>query len=189
LLVDGQLVIDRWQGPAGSVSTFDYPLAEGSHELTVEFYEDVGDALVRLGWSRLPDETATPLPTATPTWTPSATPTVAGEPTSTPTATPTPQVLAMTLDPAEGWAGTDITVTSSGWPPGITVQVALLEPLADTSTAQDIADTIVPQDGQVELEFEFPNQQRWLQLPQVQVILHDPEWRIRGVALFNLVEP
>lgn len=97
--------------------------------------------------------------------------------------------MAITIDPTQGWAGTEISVLGEGLPPGIFVSVALLEPLASIDQADDIAAARVAGDGTVEIIFAFPDEARWLSLPQVQIILHDDSWQLRGAALFSLVRP
>ena len=84
-----------------------------------------------------------------------------------------------------------IVVNSEGWPADIEVRVALLELGADIGLAEDVpnAMAIVPPDGRVEIVFTFPDNQRWLSQSAVQVILHDPHWRLRGPAIFTLVPP
>jgi hypothetical protein len=98
--VDGDLVLDEWHDSRGDdVYVVDLTLA-GRHELTVEYYERGGDALVKFWWKRIGD-LPTPVPTATkpapptpapPTATPEPTlpPTPTPEPTLTPTPTPEP---------------------------------------------------------------------------------------------------
>lgn len=195
LFVDNQLALDRWRGGAGS-NFVDLPLNEGVHPLRVEFREDVGRAHVSLTWSPSPLGTPTAPPPSTPTPTPTPFEQATSTPTAllptatpTPTSTPTPQLVAITIDPTQGWAGTEISVLGEGLPPGIFVSVALLEPLASIDQADDIAAARVAGDGTVEIIFAFPDEARWLSLPQVQIILHDDSWQLRGAALFSLVRP
>lgn len=117
--VDGRLALDRWvDGSGNSVYAVDLPLT-GAHDLTVEYYEHTGNALVKFWWEKLaatptatltktptqtptitPTRTATNAPTTTATMTPSATPTRTSIATATPTATPTKtQITAPTNTP------------------------------------------------------------------------------------------
>jgi hypothetical protein len=91
--------------------------------------------------------------------------------------------------PASGPAGTSVTVRGESLPPGVLMSVSLLEPLGAISQALDVASALVRSDGVVEITFEFPDQDRWLSLPQVQISLHDAEWQLRGTAVFTLEQP
>jgi hypothetical protein len=53
LWVDGQLIIDDWQDGAPREQTADYALAQGVHNLRVEFYEHLGNAQVRVWWDKV----------------------------------------------------------------------------------------------------------------------------------------
>ena len=83
LWVDGRLLVDRWDGPAGTYSGA-MSLASGDHPVRLEYNDLSGPARVRLTWTAEPTPTPTPTPTAT------ATPTPTPTPTPTATATPTP---------------------------------------------------------------------------------------------------
>lgn len=52
VMVDGYRVIDLWTGGYKERVSAAYSLGEGYHDVTVEFYEDAGIALVRLWWQR-----------------------------------------------------------------------------------------------------------------------------------------
>lgn len=80
LYVDDRLLIDEWHSASSATYTADVLLAEGTHALRVEYYEDVGGAAIQLDWQRIDAPTATPTPTVTPA-------------TSTPTPTPTGVVI------------------------------------------------------------------------------------------------
>lgn len=217
LLVDDQLLLDRWTTSGEQPYVLEWPLSAGPHAVRLEFYENVGMARVSLHWelasgeSPTPEPTTTPTATATPTSsptataTPSATPTPTPSPTATwtatptatatatltPSPTPTPRLLATSVEPVQGWAGTMVTVRSQGWPADAEVTVALLELGADIGLAVDLAGTrtIVPADGSIQINFVFPDDPRWLTQPAVQIILHDPNWWLRGPAVFTLVAP
>jgi hypothetical protein len=94
--IDGELYVDDWQDGPLRPHAFDLYLTEGEHALHLEFYENLGDAGVQLGWEQLEIPTATPTspagPTSPPADTPSPTPqsTETPKPTSVPIDTPTP---------------------------------------------------------------------------------------------------
>lgn len=87
--IDGQLVLDEWHDSTLAQYSFEQYLSQGQHPLRLEYYENLGGALARLGWEPIAPPTATPSPTSTPSRTPSPTHTATLPPTSTPTATPT----------------------------------------------------------------------------------------------------
>jgi hypothetical protein len=51
LFIDDRLVIDNWGGHSAVTKHASVDLAMGTHELRVDFYDVVGDAIVRLEWS------------------------------------------------------------------------------------------------------------------------------------------
>lgn len=83
LWVGGRLLVDRWDGPAGTYSG-EISLATGDHQVRLEYNDISGPASVRLTWTGGP----TPTPTASRTPTPTRTPTK----TPTPSPTPTPVI-------------------------------------------------------------------------------------------------
>jgi hypothetical protein len=92
--IDGQLVLDEWRDGTLSPYSFDQYLTQGQHPLRLEYYENLGGAMVQLSWERVAPPTATPSPTMTPTGTPEPTHTATSSPTTTPTHTPTPTPTA-----------------------------------------------------------------------------------------------
>jgi hypothetical protein len=108
--IDGQLYVDEWHDSVLLPYSFDLYMPQGHHSLWLEYYENLGGAMVQVTWSAIEPPTATatltpvptdtPLPTAKPTNTPTSTPvptttptptaTFTSTPTSEPTATPTP---------------------------------------------------------------------------------------------------
>ncbi|MFH1929143.1 MAG: PA14 domain-containing protein [Chloroflexota bacterium] len=71
LYLDGALVIDSWvDGPRREL-TAERDLPAGKHNLRVEYYENVGDALIRVWWERIavPSPTPTEKPATYPDWT------------------------------------------------------------------------------------------------------------------------
>ena len=55
--VDGQIVLDEWRDGGVREVYADYPLAQGTHLMQVDFYEHTGEAQMKVRWERL-----TPLP-------------------------------------------------------------------------------------------------------------------------------
>lgn len=52
LFVDGHLVIDQWRDSVGHDLTADVSLSQGIHSLRVEYYENMGDALIKVWWEK-----------------------------------------------------------------------------------------------------------------------------------------
>jgi hypothetical protein len=181
VFIDGELALDLWSGAGSEPNTIDWPLQEGFHDLIVEYFEDVGDAKISLEWY--------PAPVVAPEGTPTF-PLEDTSPVPTPTATQTTAtVRTVTVQPAQGWVGTNLTVTSSGWEPDTLVALALLELLADIDQADDIMEVSADSSGNVTFQLQFPDEPRWRALPQVQIVLHDEEWTTRGAAVFTLTQP
>jgi hypothetical protein len=85
--IDGRLHVDEWHDSMLTPYAFEQYLSEGQHALWLEYYENVGGAMVQLGWARVEPPTAMPSPTLAPTDTPM--PTAKPSNTSSPTPTPT----------------------------------------------------------------------------------------------------
>ena len=98
LWVDGALLADEWHDGVLTDYQAELYLPRGAHALRIEYYENLGDAMVQLRWSqgRPPTPSVTPTPTSTPTTTPTATSPPTSTPTSasTSTSTPTPTLTA-----------------------------------------------------------------------------------------------
>jgi len=97
-----------------------------------------------------PSQATTPPPTGTPTprvfyVTPSPTPTPTVTATSTPTATTTAATALIQLDPSTGPGGSQVTVTGSGWPPGVQVTIQYL--LAGDTTAGSSVQAVTDASG------------------------------------------
>jgi len=99
--VDGQIVVDQWHDSALEPHSVDLYLSEGQHALRLEYYENLGGAMIQLNWALVVPPTSTPSPTPLPTDTPAPTtapsqtltPTLTPTLTSSPTATPSPTSL------------------------------------------------------------------------------------------------
>ena len=142
--------------------------------------------------------TSTPTPTPTPTITLTATPTGTSLLTETPTATatstatltPTSTVtVTISLSPTIGWAGTLVQVTGHRWEPTETITISLLEPGAPITQAVDYATAVTDQSGSFLTTFTFPDDPRWLSLPEVDVLAHSQDGARVAVASFTLNEP
>jgi hypothetical protein len=82
LWFDDRRIMDEWHEAAGQQHMSDvFDVAEGTHSIRVEFYQDIGPSKARVSWQQIASPSRTPTPTSTPS--PSATP------TATATATPT----------------------------------------------------------------------------------------------------
>ncbi len=92
--IDGQLVVDEWHDGTQGPLTFEPYLAQGEHSLRLEYYENLGGAMVRLAWVPIEAPTATPSHTPTSTASPTGTPSPTPSPTHTRTPTPTPTSTA-----------------------------------------------------------------------------------------------
>jgi hypothetical protein len=53
LWIDGELVIDQWHDSSPTTYTADVVLAEGVHDLLMEYYDRTGDAVAQLAWEEL----------------------------------------------------------------------------------------------------------------------------------------
>ena len=87
--IDGQLVLDEWRDGTLQPYSLDLFLSQGQHPLRLEYYENLGGAMVQLSWKSIAPPTATPSPTLTPTATSKPTRTSTPSPTTTPTPTRT----------------------------------------------------------------------------------------------------
>jgi hypothetical protein len=64
LWVDGKLVVDEWHDSVPETYSAEVQLSKGSHALQIEYYENLGGALIQVKWRRA-EATPTPEPTAT----------------------------------------------------------------------------------------------------------------------------
>jgi mannan endo-1,4-beta-mannosidase len=126
--VDGKLIIDSWVKQSGTERVGSIPLEAGRlYDIKIEYYENDGDARIRLMWesprqikgtvpasslfigaAAVPVTAATPVPTAAPIVASTPAPTAAPTPTPAPTATPllTYQIIAPpAVVPANGLKG------------------------------------------------------------------------------------
>jgi len=143
-----------------------------------------------------PTTTATSTPTQTLTLTATATGTslLTGTPTltATPTTTLTPTstvTVSISLSPTIGWAGTLVEVTGHGWEPTETITISLLEPGEAITQAVDCATALADPSGSFSTTFTFPDDPRWLSLPEVDVLACSQDGSRVAVASFTLNEP
>jgi hypothetical protein len=91
----GQILVDEWHDSNLVPYNVDLYVPAGTYSLWLEYYENLGGAMIRLTWNKIMPPTDTPAPTAIPTDTPlptaepTETPTATARPTDTATATPT----------------------------------------------------------------------------------------------------
>ena len=64
--VDDELVIDQWQVQPESTYTVEITLTSGNHPITIEYFDDTGNATAQFSFVRLGAASVTPTPTATP---------------------------------------------------------------------------------------------------------------------------
>lgn len=171
--VDGDRIIDEWHDNlADETYTADLEL-DGREDVRVEYYEREGGALIEFWWERV-SATATPTSapaTETPTPTLTATPTTTVGPTNTPgaTLTPTPTFLPPTatytpapstnVQPGSAAPGTMITVSGSGYPANVVVNVHLGALIGLRAAAADLdvyASTRTDGDGDYSVTFAMP---------------------------------
>ncbi|MGQ9516086.1 MAG: PA14 domain-containing protein [Anaerolineae bacterium] len=106
--IDGQLLLDQWRDQPYTEWVVDRWMAQGWHELRVEYYQHAEVARVRLTWGWIPLPSPTPIPpTATPT--PALPPSPTFTPTPAPTFTPTPTRTGTVVPPTS-------TFTPPAWP-------------------------------------------------------------------------
>ena len=103
LLLDGEVVIDAWQGVNSQEVSADWPLGAGDHQVVVELRNEAGPGGIVAAWSLVLEPTATPDPSLGETsLPPTATPTAQSDATATPTETVLPETTATpapTTDP------------------------------------------------------------------------------------------
>ncbi|GAB7036239.1 MULTISPECIES: PA14 domain-containing protein [Catenuloplanes] len=56
LYIDRELVLDRWQGQSGTAHDWVGDLGAGTHTITMEYYDEGGDAVATLGWTATTDQ-------------------------------------------------------------------------------------------------------------------------------------
>jgi hypothetical protein len=96
LWVDEVAVIDEWRDSGATTYSGETHLISGQHTVRVEYYENTGQAVIRVWWELVP---ATPTPTQEPIPTATLTPTVLPTTGPTETTTVTPELATMTPEP------------------------------------------------------------------------------------------
>jgi hypothetical protein len=97
--------------------------------------------------------------------------------------------VTISLSPTIGWAGTLVQVMGHGWEPTETITISLLEPGAEITRAVDCTTALADQDGSFLTTFTFPDDPRWLGLPEVDVLACSQDGARVAVASFTLNEP
>ena len=64
--VDDKLVLDQWRVQSETAYTVEVDLTPGNHLITIEYFDDTGNATVQFSFLRLGAASVTPTPTATP---------------------------------------------------------------------------------------------------------------------------
>ncbi len=129
--LDGQIVVDEWHDSTLVPHAVDLYVSEGQHSLRLEYYENLGGAMVQMIWVPVKPPTMTPSPTARPTGTPTYTPSPTHTPSPTATVPPTntPKPTNTTVPTATA------TPTSSPTPTRTPSPTPTLTPTStDTST-------------------------------------------------------
>ncbi|MGE5191145.1 MAG: PA14 domain-containing protein, partial [Deltaproteobacteria bacterium] len=155
LYIDDHLVIDQWRTGAARKVITDLAVDPGYHTIRVEYFEQIGNAVVSVSWGPFvaPSPTATRTATRTRTATPKATrtatssptatstPTVSRTPTNTPTQTATVAgATATSTSTATRTATATNTPTATSSPTATSTPTATSSPTAtSTATATFIA--------------------------------------------------
>jgi hypothetical protein len=182
LWVDGQPVLDAWRD-GHAVHEADAILMTGQHDLRVDYYEHLGQALIQVTWTYVAPTT---LPTP-PRVVPSATP---APPTSTPIPpTQTPAVVepAISLDPKEGRLGKSFQVTGQHWPPNVAVDLYLLRPVSQPEVPSPTAQATTDSAGAFVLQLEVPTGDGWEGLPSAIVKAQDASGQYAARARYRLL--
>ncbi len=111
--------------------------------------------------------------------------------TATPPLTPlgpTAAPAALAVSPASGWAGTPVRVSGRDFPAGSVVYVSLGVPGA-TPAVDVYAASVVDAQGQFVASFVFPNEERWLTVPQVAISARTANRDTTAQTSFNLQGP
>ncbi len=110
-----------------------------------------------------------------------------GGPTATPTVVATPALgPVLSLDPAIGGPGAEITVRGSGWLPGDAVTLRLLPPTGETTPPVNLLTTPVDADGTFVTTFGVPVIRPWSAFESVRVQAAGPATRITVNAVLSL---
>lgn len=177
LWVDGNLIIDAWQdGPRTLEKLVD--LSPGQHDVRLEYYEHLGDAIIKLALAPAPPTpTATSTPTTTPVPTQPPTPTATPIPTEPPKPTPLPGKPKLILKPDSGPIGASFEALGTGWPAGAHITLYLVRPVPgqDKAPWEPVAETRCGEDGSFSVQLEIPAGQGWEGLPTAIVVAQSLE--------------
>jgi hypothetical protein len=99
---------------------------------------------------------------------------------------PTPAVADIRLNPTSGQPGSTVTVVGSGWQPGETVLVYLVEVESNATDGAIYASVLANRDGQIAAEFTYPEAAPWAGRQSTIVEAHGLSSRREAQALFQV---
>lgn len=194
LLVDGQVVLDAWQGVAGQQVATETPLTAGPHLVVVELRNSDGDGSISTGWNLVADQQpstdATPAPpdrepTATPQQ-PGPTPATTDQPTATPTTEP-----GATATPTDN-PGATATATPTGataTPTGETATPTATNGTGGSATATPTATVTPTPSNTPEALVHLVEANPFFVSPGVRVVLTTGNWTPGIRVTVAIVEP
>jgi hypothetical protein len=100
---------------------------------------------------------------------------------------PTPVVAGIQLNPTAGEPGTTVTVAGSGWQPGETVLVYLVQVESNTTDGAIYASALANRDGQVAAEFDYPQNSPWVTEESAFVEARGLSSRREARAIFQVI--
>lgn len=145
--IDGQLHVDEWHDSLLLPYSFDLYMPQGYHSLWLEYYENLGGAMIEFTWLAIEPPTATATPTPVPTNTPLPT----SKPTNTPTSTNTPA-------PTATFTGTPTPTpapTTTPTPTATSTSTPTSEPTATPTPTATFTDTPSPTPEPTAAPFTF----------------------------------
>ena len=108
-------------------------------------------------------------------------------------ATPEPEVdititlnPKLALDPVGGYAGTNVSVSGSGWKPGEMVAVKLQD---ENGRSKVLTAIIADNSGNFNSSFLYPIEQRWLKAGIQSVVGYTPNDELETVSEFAIIQP
>ena len=106
------------------------------------------------------------------------------------TATPNPVTeTGIQLSPAEGYSGTQLTVTGRNWRPGEVIFIRLQNASGVTDENYAYAGAVANDAGEFNVSFSYPYDSRWLEGDAVQVVARAEASGVQATAPFRLMQP
>jgi hypothetical protein len=105
------------------------------------------------------------------------------------TRVPTPEAASIQLDPTTGEPGTIVSVTGSGWQPGETVLVQLVEVESTSTDGIIYGSGVADQNGQIMTSFRYPQNEPWLSKQNAIVLAWGATSGRRAQAVFQVNQP